>query len=741
MAKDTPQDDFLGFGFGEEEELEQGGPVVDPTADGYETSGQPDLFESSPESSAAGARPAREGYVVLARRYRPQTFDQIVGQDAVRNALRGAITGDHLGHAYLFSGPRGTGKTSTARILAKALNCLEGGPRPDPCGKCASCRAITNGSSLDVIEIDAASNTGVDNIRDLRTGVVLAPFSRYKVYIVDEVHMLSTAAFNALLKTLEEPPPQVVFILATTDAQKVPETILSRCQVFQFRRFTVEEIANHLAGILDAESKKRNLEISEGDRREIVELLARHAEGGMRDAQVALDQVLVLSRDSLDLDTVRRFLGAVASEQLDQFVTALYERSTEALLGMVQELVDSGQDLERFTQGLAEFVRDLLITRSAPQRPELVNVSRDRRAALTVLGQRLPIAFLLNTADLLLRLVGELKTAAQPRYLLELTLIRLTQVDAVDDIERIVGRLQELEKQFSGGGVAKAAPAAAPATKPQTAPRVAEAPEPGYADQDTRTAQPVPDPSPAAVPVAPAIGATPTMEPTRVPPAVPAGTPELMPDNPPQPVPAAGSVSISPGEFLALLREHTVTGNKFLHVSLLETGILSLSENMAVLAVNPADRFTYDHLRRENNQQCLKDIARSILGREIALRVELAAVEIPPAGPTSPSPLPKESARAASVAQPPPSPAVTMMDREPATDETDEIAEGHPEHEDPPAPQAVARPQRPFRPIRGGQLKQFLEKNGDINDLFQRIKFTFNLDDSQIYYRTRAVQD
>jgi DNA polymerase-3 subunit gamma/tau len=422
------------------------------------------------EAKPAPAAPSRSGYVVVARRYRPQTFGELVGQEAVRNALTGAIQQGRVGHAFLFSGPRGTGKTSTARILAKALNCMENGPRPDPCGRCASCLSIQSGSSLDVIEIDAASNTGVDNIRDLRSGVALAPFSRFKVYIIDEVHMLSTGAFNALLKTLEEPPGQVVFVLATTELHKVPETIISRCQSFQFRRFTESELTGQLGYILDSETARRGVTVTGEDREKILDLLARTADGGMRDAQVLLDQILVLATDRLEFEQVRRFLGAVDTNSLENFVSLLYQRQTAPLLEFLHELVDSGQDLETFTRNLVEECRNLLLLKAAPGIEGLVLGSPERLARATQVAAELPTVFLVDLSEQAVALTESLKTAANPRFLLELFVIRLTRIRPLDDLDKIFKRLDSLEKMLGDPSVRTAGGMGGPSARMATGP-------------------------------------------------------------------------------------------------------------------------------------------------------------------------------------------------------------------------------------------------------------------------------
>lgn len=445
-----------------------------------------------PVSSGPVAKPQSEGYVVLARKYRPQTFDDIVGQQGVQQGLRGAIATGQISHAYLFSGPRGTGKTSTARILAKALNCQNGGPRPDPCGKCASCRSITLGSSLDVIEIDAASNTGVDNIRELKSGVVLAPFSRYKVYIVDEVHMLSNQAFNALLKTLEEPPPQVIFVLATTELHKVPETIVSRCQTFLFRRFSLEELKSQLGHILDIEVQQRGLRVDPEQREKILDLVARNAEGGMRDAQVTLDQVLVLSKGTLDFESVRRFLGMADMEALGAFVENLHQRNSRELLELIDRLVAEGQDLELFLKGVCEYLRDLLLVKCSGKDTPLINVSENRALELEQTSKALSSAFMVNTIEHFLKVIGEMKTSGQPRTVLELAVLKLTLLDPSADLENILKRLDALEKGASspGGGGGSAAQPAQPRAQagPKPAPmQAAPAPVPASKEQRIQT--------------------------------------------------------------------------------------------------------------------------------------------------------------------------------------------------------------------------------------------------------------
>ena len=722
MAKKREQDDLLGIDFGGDADGDSGDSLFGAGERPAAEASLDDLFAAEmPPPQPAG--PAPESYVVLARRYRPQTFGEIVGQEGVRGAIEQAIRTGQIGHAYLFSGPRGTGKTSTARILAKALNCQNGGPRPDPCGKCASCVSITAGSSLDVIEIDAASNTGVDNIRDLRTGVVLAPFSRFKVYIVDEVHMLSTQAFNALLKTLEEPPAQVVFVLATTDPQKLPETIISRCQSFAFRRFSVNEIVSHLDSILSQEAVRRGIEVDDSDRHAVLELIARNAEGGMRDAQVTLDQVLVLCHEKLEVEAVRRFLGGVHSEVLDSFVRELKDRKTESLLVRIQELADSGQDLERFARAFAEYLRDLVISQSAPNRPELVNVSGDRHRDLKALGGLFSPAFLLTIAACFVALADEMRMSSQPRFLLELAVIRLTQVDPVDDIDRIVSRLSDLEKALLGG--AAVATPARPSPSPSSAARVADE----STSEDAATvphAETMREPKlVTAAPPKPVERSAETHS-YEAPAASPSRVKEqaLPPPAATQPAPRA---DMTPEEFLAALREKIIPRNHYLHISLLEAAVISLSPGMLVLGVNQTDRFTYDHLNRAGNMQIVRDVAREILGREIMVRLEFANVKASGESGATPLVSSSEVPRQAGSAQPQPSPGTVVT--------AAAVTASHAAADTVPA--ADSAPQGPPRSVvlRGAALAELLAKRADVDEMFRKLKDVFHLDDAQIFYR------
>lgn len=380
-------------------------------------------------------------YVALYRQWRPQDFDALVGQKAVKTTLKNALASGKIAHAYLFSGPRGTGKTSMARILAKALNC-EQGPTAEPCGQCGNCQRIVQGTSLDVIEIDAASNTSVDNIRDLREQVAFTPAeSRYKVYIIDEVHMLSTGAFNALLKTLEEPPAHAVFILATTDPQKVPATIQSRCQRFEFRRVTVDEIAEHLAMVAAGSGIEADADA--------LRLIAIQAEGGMRDALSLLDQCGVMAK-RVTVATVREVLGIVGREALHELTGAIGRRQLPQALATLDLLLEQGKDVKQVLTELIEYLRALVLYLAVPDYEEIYLT--DTKEALAELAPLFGRDRLLAAEERLHSAIQELRGSMRPRITAELCLLDLCRVEG-STLAALSARIEQLERQLAGGAM------------------------------------------------------------------------------------------------------------------------------------------------------------------------------------------------------------------------------------------------------------------------------------------------
>jgi len=524
-------------------------------------------------------------YQVFARKYRPQTFDDVVGQDHVTTTLRNAIQRNRIAHAYLFVGPRGTGKTSTARIIAKALNC-ENGPTPTPCGVCSNCEQITQGRSLDVLEIDGASNNGVEQVRELRENVRSAPASsRFKIYIIDEVHMLSTAAFNALLKTLEEPPEHVKFIFATTEVQKVLPTILSRCQRFDLRRIPANLIARHLEYIAGCEK----LALSPA----AAEAIAKGAEGGLRDAESMLDQLVAFCGDKIDEPDVLTVFGFSSARVVAGLCAHLLARDTASALGTVRTEAEAGRDLLRLMADLLSHLRNLLVLQADPDsvRDEIAPDLQEALAAQT--GQVSPEQ-LLELIDLFATAESRMKWSPNKGLQIEIALIKAIQTLGQATLTQVLDTLSALRD-------GRPAPLATPPSQPAAARAVIR---------------------PAAIPPTP----TPT----------------------PTPAPAAAAPA-PPGELdPAGVWKATVTAMRsvspFLHASLQAAALLGIRDGICRIALPATKKHDAESLAAGSKKQAVEEALSRLAGEPVRLEVEVIGdPSEADAAPLSPPPDPVEA--------------------------------------------------------------------------------------------------
>ena len=421
-------------------------------------------------------------YLVLARKWRPQNFTDLIGQEHVSQTLANAIRSGRIHHAFLFTGARGVGKTSAARILAKALNCDEG-LSDQPCGSCSSCTEITAGQGLDVIEIDGASNTGVDDVRELRENIRYLPNrSRFKIFIIDEVHMLSTNAFNALLKTLEEPPEHAKFIFATTEPHKIPITILSRCQRFDFRKIPLVRVASRMREISDAEQ----LTISDHS----LSLVARQGEGSMRDALSTLDQVIAFSGEQVDDEAVQTLLGMVDRRLLLDTVEAVLQRDSRRVLDAVRRVDQLGLALRRFTQDLLEMFRGMVICKVVEDPAELLDLVGEELKELKASAEEVSLDDLQRIVTLLMKTQTELVNSSFPLLTLEMSLVRLATLAPTQDLAKLISHIESLEKRLGSTPLPKAQH---PVQRPTSSSTQSASPAPAPAPT---TPIPSPDPPP-----------------------------------------------------------------------------------------------------------------------------------------------------------------------------------------------------------------------------------------------------
>ncbi len=412
-------------------------------------------------------------YLIFARKFRPQVFEEIIGQETITVTLKNAIRQERVPQSFLFSGPRGVGKTSTARILAKALNCKEG-PTEKPCGKCPACKEIEQGNSMDVLEIDGASNRGIEEIRNLRETVKYKPSTgKYKIYIIDEVHMLTAEAFNALLKTLEEPPPHVKFIFATTESHKVPLTILSRCQRFQFKRIPVPEVVEKLEKIVQKEKLKCE--------KNALFLIAKATEGALRDAESLLDQLASFSEGKIKEEDVLTLLGLASDDSYAAVLGAIREQKGDEVFGLVKKLYEEGGDLAQFAKGLLEVFRHLLVLKAAPKADALLDVSSEMAAKLRKAAGDFSEGELLLALSILQNLQYQLRRpVASPKLLVETALLKLVYLNGLESVENLLQKapaVTSVAEKKTGKPVEivkEEKKESAPRTTPGVLPRTAE---------------------------------------------------------------------------------------------------------------------------------------------------------------------------------------------------------------------------------------------------------------------------
>jgi DNA polymerase III subunit gamma/tau len=534
-------------------------------------------------------------YKVIARKYRPQTFAEIVGQQHVTKTLANAIQSNRVAHAYIFSGVRGVGKTTTARILAKALNCVKG-PTPEPDNTCDSCREISAGTSLDVLEIDAASNRGIDQIRELREMVRYAPAaSRYKVIILDEAHQLTDEASNALLKTLEEPPERVIFILATTRSEDLAETIKSRAQLFQFRSLSFKEIAGEIERI----GRQENLQIDSG----AVAVLARAAEGSLRDGLSLLEQAIAYCGDTITDTQVRELLGVVAESVLDSLVEAIESQSAEGALKLVHRLIGDGQNLQHFCREAIRHFRNLLVARVCGADSDLVAAPRDERSRLAEQAAKFAEEDLTRFFNILLETDDDLRRQPDPRLHLELGLLKLVNAQRLASLEVILADLH------GEGRTARPSP-----DPPGTPPRIMSRAASGAVTDRTEAGSPQNSLSSSRPATSDASFAPPAR--TATPTPVPASPPRIVARAAEDPVNGLASAQVES-------IKAAVKGQKFLWSMLAVATRWEIESGELRLFFPPESRALAEMLQARDPMERLRTVLNQVLGQPLRVCVKL----------------------------------------------------------------------------------------------------------------------
>jgi DNA polymerase-3 subunit gamma/tau len=546
-------------------------------------------------------------YQVIARKYRPQQFDAVIGQDVIMTTLKNAIEQKRIGHAYLFSGVRGVGKTTSARILAKALNCVTG-PTPTPCETCDSCNEIRNGNSVDVIEIDAASNRSIDDVRQLRENVKYRPSrDRYKIYIIDEAHQLTDDAWDALLKTLEEPPDHVVFIFATTERHKLKPTILSRCQNFSFRTLSYHEIYRSLEQICAQEK----IQITPA----ALSMLSRSAEGSIRDAQSLLDQVISFCGESIDESKIRELLGFVSQEYLDRLSAALIARDTTAVLKLVDDLIRAGFDPRHFSREAIHHIRNLMILRVAGAQSELLELPADEIERLSKVASNFSEEDLVRFFHLLTRTENDLKWSTHPRLHLELGLVKLVQAARLMSIEEFLADLRsgktDIHASLPAVGTSGIRPAG---SNSSGSPAVKKNSNTGM---NAVSAGNVP-------PIEPGLAFT--------------APPHIATEATQTPASEVSSPTESPQ--IASFRQAVFSKSKFLDSMLDHALSLSFEDPLVRVVFSETDRNIYSFVNTQEQIASLNQVCQNVFGRNSRLKLVLADTPgEPPAAPSTPQPV------------------------------------------------------------------------------------------------------